>query len=45
VIAIVVTDRMVEVWSQEPSHGWANPSLIPRREVSSIQYLGGPSGG
>jgi len=45
VIAIVVTDRMVEVWSQEPSHGWANPSLIPHREVTSIQYLGEPSGG
>ena len=43
VIAIVVTDGMVEVWSQEPSHGWANPSLIPHREVSSIQYLGEPS--
>jgi hypothetical protein len=45
VIAIVVTDRMVEVWSQEPSHGWANPSLIPHREVTNIQYLGEPSGG
>src|SRR5215831_7363324 len=45
VIAIVVTDRIVEVWSQEPSHGWANPSLIPHREVSSIQYLGEPAGG
>ena len=45
VIAIVVTDRMVEVWSQEPSHGWANPSLIPHREVSSIQYLGESTGG
>jgi hypothetical protein len=40
VIAIVVTDRMVEVWSQEPSHGWANPSLIPHDEVTNIQYLG-----
>jgi hypothetical protein len=40
----VVTDRLVEVWSQEPSHDWANPSLIPHREVTSIQYLGEPSG-
>jgi len=40
VIAIVVTDRMVEVWSQEPSYGWANPSLIPHDEVTNIQYLG-----
>lgn len=45
VIAIVVTDRMVEVWSQEPSHGWANPSLVPHDEVTNIQYLGeGPVG-
>ena len=40
IIAIVVTDRQVEVWSQEPSHGWANPSLIPRDDVTNIQYLG-----
>jgi len=40
VIAIVVTDRMVEVWSQEPSKGWANPSLVPHDEVTNIQYLG-----
>src|SRR5690348_16054893 len=25
VIAIVVTDREVEIWSQEPAQGWANP--------------------
>jgi hypothetical protein len=40
VIAIVVTDRIVEVWSQEPSYGWANPSLIPHDKVTNIQYLG-----
>jgi hypothetical protein len=40
VIAIVVTDRLVEVWSAEPSDGWANPSLVPHREVTTIQYLG-----
>jgi hypothetical protein len=40
VIAIVVTDLMVEVWSQEPSHGWANPSLVPHDQVTNIQYLG-----
>lgn len=45
IIAIVVTNQQVEVWSQEPSHGWANPSLIPRDDVRNIQYLGeGPSG-
>jgi hypothetical protein len=40
VIAIVVTDTLVEVWSKEPSDGWANPSLVPHGEVLSIQYLG-----
>ena len=40
VIAIVVTDRQVEIWSQEPAQGWANPSLIQRDEVTNIQYLG-----
>jgi hypothetical protein len=46
IIAIVVTDRQVEVWSQEPSQGWANPSLVPHDDVTSIQFLGeGPAGG
>jgi hypothetical protein len=40
VIAIVVTDRLVEIWSQEPAQGWANPLLVPHDEVTSIQYLG-----
>jgi hypothetical protein len=40
VIAIVVTDRLVEVWSAEPSRGWENPSLVPHGEVTNIQYLG-----
>lgn len=40
VIAIVVRDQLVEVWSKEPSDGWANPSLIPHGEVLNIQYLG-----
>ena len=39
VIAIVVTDRLVEVWSREPAQGWANPSLVRHDEVTSIQYL------
>jgi len=40
VIAIVVTDQLVEVWSAEPSRGWANPSLVPHGEITNIQYLG-----
>jgi hypothetical protein len=40
VIAIMVTDRNVEVWSAEPAQGWDNPSLIQRDEVTNIQYLG-----
>ena len=39
VIAIVVTDREVEIWSQEPAQGWANPSLVPHDEITNIQYL------
>ncbi len=40
VIAIVVTDRLVEIWSAEPAQGWANPSLVHHHEVTNIQYLG-----
>ena len=39
VIAIVVTDRLVEIWSREPAQGWANPSLVRHDEVTNIQYL------
>ncbi|HET7246761.1 MAG TPA: hypothetical protein VFJ07_18185 [Streptosporangiaceae bacterium] len=39
VIAIVVTDREAEIWSQEPAQGWANPSLVPHDEITNIQYL------
>lgn len=39
VIAIVVTDRQVEIWSQEPAQGWANPSLVRHDDITSIQYL------
>ena len=39
VIAIVVTDRQVEIWSAEPAQGWANPSLVQHHEVTNIQYL------
>ena len=39
VIAIVVTDREVEIWSREPAQGWANPSLVPHDEITNIQYL------
>jgi len=40
VIAIVVTDRLVEIWSAEPAQGWTNPSLVRHDEVTNIQYLG-----
>jgi hypothetical protein len=39
VIAIVVTDRQVEIWSREPAHDWANPSLVRHDEITNIQYL------
>ncbi len=40
VIAIMVTDREVEIWCAEPAQGFANPSLVRHDEVTSIQYLG-----
>jgi hypothetical protein len=39
VIAILVTDQQVEIWSAEPAQGWANPSLVRHDEVTDIQYL------
>jgi hypothetical protein len=39
VIAILVTDGLVEIWSQEPAQGWANPSIVRRDEITNIQYL------
>ena len=39
VIAIVVTDLLVEIWSQEPAQGCANPSLVRHEEITNIRYL------
>jgi hypothetical protein len=40
VIAIMVTDHQVEIWSAEPAQGWANPCLVRHEEITDIQYLG-----
>jgi hypothetical protein len=40
VIAIMVTDQQVEIWSAEPAQGWANPCLVRHEDVTNIQYLG-----
>ena len=33
--------NLLYVWSYSPSRGWANPSLVGRNEVESIEYFDG----
>lgn len=30
---------LLYVWSEDPARGWANPSLVGRREIRSIAYF------
>ena len=39
---IVDAGHVIEVWSGEPSHGWANPSYVGRQAVISIQWADPP---
>jgi hypothetical protein len=43
VTRIEVTDDVIHVWSEEPSRGWANPSLVGHREVKAIEYVSAES--
>lgn len=35
---IIDADRFIEVYSEEPSRGWANPSMVGHDEVMSIEW-------
>jgi hypothetical protein len=39
---IVHTGSLVEVSSELPSRGWANPSLVGLSEITSIEYFEAP---
>jgi hypothetical protein len=39
VTAITDADRFIEVYSEEPSRGWANPSMVGHDEVMSIEWI------
>jgi len=39
VMAIIDAGRVIEVYSEEPSRGWANPSLVGHSEVMSIEWI------
>ncbi len=42
VTAIVDAGRFIEVYSGEPSRGWANPSMVGHGEVMSIEWISQP---
>jgi len=39
VTAIIDAGRFIEVHSEEPSQGWANPSMVGHDEVMSIEWV------
>jgi hypothetical protein len=39
VTAITDAGRFIEVYSEEPSKGWANPSMVGHDEVMSIEWV------
>jgi hypothetical protein len=41
VTAIIDAGRFIEVYSEEPSRGWANPSMVGHDEVMNIEWAGG----
>ena len=40
VTAIIDAGRFMEVYFEEPSRGWANPSMVGYDEVMSIEWAG-----
>src|SRR6266567_4821031 len=42
VTAIVDAGRYIEVYSEEPSQGWANPSAVGHGEVMTIEWITEP---
>lgn len=43
VMLIINTGTLLEVHSEPPSRGWANPSLIGLNEVTSVDYFEPPA--
>jgi len=44
VTAITDAGQYIEVYSEEPSRGWANPSMVGHGEVMSIEWISEPPG-
>jgi hypothetical protein len=44
VTAISDAGRFIEVYSEEPSRGWANPSMVGHDEVMSIEWISDQAG-
>ncbi len=42
VTAIIDAGHVIEVYSEEPSRGWANPSMVGHGEVMSIEWISEP---
>jgi hypothetical protein len=42
VTAIIDAGHVIEVYSEEPSRGWANPSMVGHSEVMSIEWISEP---
>jgi len=42
--AISDAGRFIEVYSEEPSQGWANPSMVGHDEVISIEWISEQAG-
>jgi hypothetical protein len=40
VTAIIDAGRFIEVYSEEPSRDWANPSMVGHGEIMSIEWTG-----
>jgi len=38
VVAINVTDTVIDVYSEVPSRGWANPSFVGPDEIMTIEW-------
>jgi hypothetical protein len=41
VTTIIDAGRFIEVYSEEPSRGWANPSMVGHDEVMRIEWISG----
>lgn len=44
ITAIVDAGNVIYFHSEQPSHGWSNPSMVVRNEIMSIEWVSGSSG-